>query len=78
MDAIIKEAQESDQITLENAKDFMKRIQKNTGIKGKNLFMPTRVALTGSAHGPELVNVLYLLGNDKIVDRAQKVLDIID
>jgi len=78
MEAIKKEAMESEEITLDNAKDFMKRIQKNTGIKGKNLFMPTRVALTGSAHGPELVNVLYLLGNEKIAQRAQKVLDIID
>ena len=78
MEAIKKEAMDSDQVTMENAKDFMKRIQKNTGIKGKNLFMPTRVALTGSAHGPELVNVLYLLGNEKIAQRAQKVLDIID
>lgn len=78
MGAIIKEANESEVLTMENSKAFMKKIQKDTGIKGKNLFMPTRVALTGSAHGPELVNVLYLLGNEKVAQRAQKVLDIID
>jgi nondiscriminating glutamyl-tRNA synthetase len=70
MDAIRNELKEVESIDMEYAKGFMKLIQKSTGIKGKNLFMPVRVAITGSAHGPELVNVLYLLGKEKIIDRA--------
>lgn len=33
-----------------------------TGRKGKDLFMPLRKALTGQAHGPEMAEVLPLLG----------------
>lgn len=74
MKAIIEELSNVDKIDMEYAKTFMKSIQKATGIKGKNLFMPIRVALTGSAHGPELVNVLYLLGKDRIINRANNIL----
>jgi glutamyl-tRNA synthetase, bacterial family len=75
MNAIIEETTNMDKFDLEEAKTFMKKIQLKTGIKGKNLFMPTRVALTGSEHGPELVNILYLLGKDKIIKRARKVIE---
>jgi glutamyl/glutaminyl-tRNA synthetase len=30
-------------------------------LKGKNLFMPLRLAITGSDHGPELVRAIPLL-----------------
>jgi len=76
MNAIIEEIQNIDNFNLDEAKIFMKKIQQKTGIKGKNLFMPTRVALTGSEHGPELVNILFLLGKDKIINRARNVLKI--
>ncbi|HMM70319.1 MAG TPA: glutamate--tRNA ligase, partial [Gudongella oleilytica] len=69
------ELEKIDMIDMEYAKGFMKLIQGATGIKGKNLFMPVRVALTGSAHGPELVNVLYLLGKDRIISRADAILN---
>ncbi|MDO5725061.1 MAG: glutamate--tRNA ligase [Tissierellia bacterium] len=60
-----------DKLTFEDAKGLMKKIQKETGIKGKNLFMPTRIAITGNSHGPELANVLYLLGKDKLIKRIE-------
>lgn len=75
MEAIIKELNNVEEIDMEYAKTFMKKIQKSTGIKGKNLFMPTRVAITGSEHGPEMVNILYLLGKDKIIKRVSKILN---
>ena len=50
-----------DEVDEEFAKTVMKKIQKATGIKGKKLFMPTRVALTGNIHGPELVSIIYLI-----------------
>ncbi len=43
----------------------MKSIQKATGIKGKHLWMPVRLALTGKEHGPELPKVVELLGKEK-------------
>jgi nondiscriminating glutamyl-tRNA synthetase len=37
------------------------RLKKATGLKGKELFMPLRLALTGMDHGPELVRAIPLL-----------------
>lgn len=39
----------------------IKEVQKETGIKGKQLFMPIRVAVTGQMHGPELPNTIEVL-----------------
>lgn len=75
LNGIEEELQDVETIDMEYAKGFMKKIQKATGVKGKNLFMPARVALTGSAHGPEFVNVLVLLGRDKILKRINHVRD---
>ena len=41
-------------LTAEEIKAAMKAVQKSTGQKGKNLFMPIRVAITGQTHGPDL------------------------
>ena len=35
-------------------------------IKGKDLFMPLRIALTGEQHGPELAKIMELLGSDEV------------
>ncbi len=53
LDAMKDELDKVDEIDEEFSNKLMKTIQKATGVKGKNLFMPTRVALSGSLHGPE-------------------------
>jgi len=40
-----------------------------TGAKGKALFMPLRKALTGLDHGPELKNLLPLMGRARVLER---------
>ncbi len=40
---------------------LIEALKLRTGLKGKNLFMPLRVALTGEIHGPELARILALL-----------------
>ncbi|ABS20457.1 glutamate--tRNA ligase [Bacillus cytotoxicus] len=55
-------------------KKAIKAVQKETGHKGKNLFMPIRVATTGQTHGPELPNAIALLGKEKVLKRIQKVI----
>ena len=42
-------------------KAFVERVKTATGAKGKALFMPLRLALTGVDHGPELVRMIPLL-----------------
>ncbi len=55
-------------------KTAIKNVQKRTGIKGKKLFMPIRVAVTGQAHGPELPNSIELLGKEKIKRRIEDII----
>ena len=63
--------------TSENIKTLIKTIQKDTGVKGKNLFMPIRIASTGSMHGPELNTSLELLGRDRVVAHVKAALELI-
>lgn len=64
-----------DVLTPEAVKAEIKATQKETKQKGKNLFMPIRVATTGQVHGPELPNAIYLLGNDIVQTRLTNVLE---
>lgn len=54
-------------------KKAIKAVQKATGQKGKKLFMPIRVAVTGQTQGPELPNAIELLGKDKIKSRLARL-----
>lgn len=60
------------EITLENFKPFIKEIQKETGVKGKELFQPIRLVLTGQDHGPELGVIAYVLGNEEMLRRLNR------
>lgn len=53
----------------------VKAVQKETGHKGKKLFMPIRVAATGQMHGPELPKTLHLLGKDVVSKRLSDALN---
>ena len=49
-------------------KAMNERLKKATGLKGKELFMPLRLALTGMDHGPELVRAIPLLARASELD----------
>lgn len=46
-------------------------LKEKTGRKGKALFLPLRLALTGQAHGPEMADMLPLIGKDKALTRLR-------
>lgn len=52
-------------------KQAIKAVQKATGHKGKNLFMPIRVAVSGQTQGPDLPFTIYLLGKEKVQNRLK-------
>jgi nondiscriminating glutamyl-tRNA synthetase len=58
----------------EGFKAALKEAQKTGGVKGKDFFMPLRLALTGSEHGPELPKLLNLLGLQRVQDRLKAYL----
>lgn len=51
-------------------KTWTEALKTSTGRKGKQLFMPLRLALTGLDHGPELAALLPLIGRDKTIERV--------
>ena len=53
----------------------IKATQKETGHRGKKLFMPIRVATTGQKHGPELPLAIELLGKEVVVNRLDALLN---
>jgi len=57
------------------AKKMLKTISKETGYKGKQVFMPVRVALTGSTQGPDLDKVMAILGREKVAGRLARALE---
>ena len=48
---------------------WTKAVATATGRKGKALFMPLRLALTGRDHGPELRRLLSLIGRQRTLAR---------
>lgn len=48
-------------------------VKEATGRKGKALFRPLRLALTGREHGPELQNLLPIIGRARALDRLRSM-----
>ncbi|MCL0330328.1 glutamate--tRNA ligase [Apilactobacillus xinyiensis] len=52
----------------------IKSIQKDTGIKGRKLWMPIRIAVTHEMHGPELPESIELIGREKALEHIDQTL----
>ena len=50
---------------------WVNAIKAKTDRKGKALFMPLRCALTGQEHGPELKELLPLIGRARVLERLK-------
>ena len=60
-----------------SAQDFVNllgEIKNETKIAGKMLFMPVRVALTGQIHGPDLPEIVKVLGREECLNRVSRVI----
>ncbi|WDV45442.1 glutamate--tRNA ligase [Clostridiaceae bacterium M8S5] len=75
LDAMIEEVESVDEIDADFAKGMMKSIGKKTKIKGKQLFMPARAALSGQLHGPDFDKIIFVLGKQNILERIKYVKD---
>ncbi len=58
----------------EAAKALLKAAGKEAGVKGKQIFMPVRAALTGSLEGPDLNKTMAILGKEKVARRLAAAL----
>lgn len=63
-------------VDLEVFKKLMAKVQKESGVKGKNLWMPVRAAITGLTSGPELPVVIQVLGKAKVDNFVKQAIDL--
>jgi nondiscriminating glutamyl-tRNA synthetase len=56
----------------EGVKSAVRALGPTLGLKGKELFLPIRAALTGRTHGPELPLVAELLGRERCATRLAR------
>ncbi|WP_044641859.1 glutamate--tRNA ligase [Risungbinella massiliensis] len=73
--ALLEKLQGKEEIQVAELQPLFKQIQKETGYKGKQLFMPIRAAVTGEVHGPDLKESISLLGVQKVLQRLQTLVD---
>ena len=59
------------ELTEEAFKKLVKEVGKELGVKGKNLFMPIRIGLTGKMSGVELPVLAELLGKERVLRRLE-------
>lgn len=69
--AFLAKVESASEFTPPNIAARIKEVQKETGHKGKALFMPIRVALTGQMHGRDLNATIALLGRDRVIERLK-------
>ncbi|MFD2216943.1 glutamate--tRNA ligase [Metabacillus endolithicus] len=74
LSAFVSEINQSDDFSADTVKTMIKAVQKATGQKGKNLFMPIRVAITGQTHGPDLPKSIAVLGKSTVLARLQNAI----
>jgi len=55
----------------ESIKGILKSVRKETGLGGASVFMPVRVALTGTKHGPDIDKLAALMGREVLLKRLQ-------
>ena len=70
--AFLKELEALDEVTADTVQPLFKKVQKGVGVKGKFVYMPIRVALTGVMHGPDLNVIIALMGREKVVQRLRR------
>jgi len=52
-------------------RDWTGALKEASGRKGKALFLPLRLALTGVDHGPDMAQMLPLIGRDRALERLR-------
>jgi glutamyl-tRNA synthetase len=60
---------EKPNLSEQDIKSFIKETGIETGVKGKDLFIPIRLALFGQEHGPDIALIIIILGVNESVKR---------
>jgi len=63
-------------MTPERFKELMNEVKAETGVKGKDLFHPVRIILTGAHSGPEFEKLIPLFEHGSRLDLPAHVLSV--
>jgi len=77
LNAFLEDIKSLDDFSSENIEKTIKEVSLKTKIKGKNLFIPLRIATTSNFHGPSLPITISLLKKDVIIKRIEKTIKIL-
>ena len=58
-----------DQFNEKTWSTWTQKLSQITGKKGKELYMPLRLCLTGQNKGPEMADLILMMGRDKVIKR---------
>ena len=72
--AFIAELEALETFTANRIKEAIKITGKTAEVKGKNLFMPCRIGVSGTMHGPDLPVLVSLLGREVVVNRLKTII----
>lgn len=67
-----KEIENINEWSLENIINAINNTKEKAQVKGKMLYMPIRIKVSGQMHGPELPDTIYLLGKETIINRLSR------
>ena len=65
----------ADSVDEEQFDELVRETARETGVKGKSLYQPIRIAITGRIHGPELKQVVPIIGKEGCIKRLKRALN---
>jgi glutamyl-tRNA synthetase len=71
--SFLRQLDKYDVLTADAFRRIMKTVSDETGVMGRDLWMPIRIALTGQMHGPDLPMVAEIFGKQKCRQFVQKL-----
>lgn len=75
---LVEKIEGTEVLDASRGKAILKEIQKEEKIKGKLLYMPSRIMITGEMHGPDLTLIMDILGKDEVLNRLISMKSIIN
>ena len=75
---LVEKIEATDVLDASRGKAILKEIQKQEKIKGKMLYMPSRIMITGEMHGPDLTLIMDVLGKEEILARLISMKPVIE
>ena len=74
LQAFIEEAQGLPELNAENLGSVVKAVQNSTGLKGRQLWIPLRCAITREVQGPDLPLMVEFFGKEKCLQLVRQAL----